>query len=123
LPQAGRMDTNRIPKQALWYRPKGKRNIGWLKKWWRDQLHFEDQGAGNMPNPSRTSWWWWNITQVINFHISHQHLPGIITQNKITAWIILTFLHWDAHKKKKSSHQKRESKDVLALQHRVFIKS
>jgi len=32
------MDTNRIPKQALQYRPKGRRNIGRPKKRWRDQL-------------------------------------------------------------------------------------
>jgi len=36
------MDTNRIPKQALRYRPKGRRNIRRPKKRWRDQLHFED---------------------------------------------------------------------------------
>ena len=36
------MDTNRIPKQALRYRPKGPRNIGRPKKRWKDQLHFED---------------------------------------------------------------------------------
>ena len=29
-----------------------KRNIGRPKKRWRDQLHFEDQGTGNMPKPS-----------------------------------------------------------------------
>jgi len=52
------MDTNRIPKQALRYRPKGRRNIGRPKKRWRDQLHFEDQGTGNTPNPSGT---WWTI--------------------------------------------------------------
>jgi len=23
-----------------------------------DQLHLEDQGTGNMPNPSGI-WWWW----------------------------------------------------------------
>ena len=33
---------------------KGKRNIGRPKKRWRDQLHFEDQGKGNTPNPSET---------------------------------------------------------------------
>jgi len=49
-----RMDTNRIPKQALRYRPKGRRNIGRPKKRWRDQLHFEYQGTGNTPNPSGT---------------------------------------------------------------------
>ena len=52
LQHVQRMDTNRIPKQALRYRPKGRRNIGRPKKRWRDQLHFEDQGKGNTPNPS-----------------------------------------------------------------------
>jgi hypothetical protein len=33
------MDTNRIPKQALHYRPQGQRNIGRPRKRWRDQLH------------------------------------------------------------------------------------
>jgi len=37
-----RMDTNRIPKQALKYRPEGRWNIGQPKKRWRNQLHFED---------------------------------------------------------------------------------
>jgi len=46
--------TNIIPKQALKYRPKGRKNIGWPKRRWRDQLHFEDQGTGNTPNPSWT---------------------------------------------------------------------
>jgi hypothetical protein len=45
-------DTNRIPKQALRYRPKGRRDIGRPRKRWRDQLHFEDQEKGNTPNPS-----------------------------------------------------------------------
>jgi len=49
-----RMDTNRLPKQALQYKPKGRRNIGRPKKRWRDQLHLEDQGTGNTPNPSGT---------------------------------------------------------------------
>ena len=44
------MDTNRIPKQATKYRPKGRKNIGRPKKRWRDQLDFEDQGTGNTPN-------------------------------------------------------------------------
>jgi len=42
-----RMDTNRLPKQALQYEPKGPRNIGRPRKRWRDQLHVEDQGTGN----------------------------------------------------------------------------
>jgi len=47
-----RMDTNGIPKQALQYKPKGRRHIGQPRKRWRDQFHFEDQGTGNTPNPS-----------------------------------------------------------------------
>jgi hypothetical protein len=53
-------DGHRLPKQALQYKPKWRRNIGWPKKRWRDQLHFEDQGTGNTPNPSWTWWWWWS---------------------------------------------------------------
>ena len=48
------MDTNRLPEQALQYKPKGRRNIGRLRKRWRDQLHLEDQGTGITPNPSET---------------------------------------------------------------------
>ena len=59
LQHVQRMDTNRMTKQALRYRPKGRRNIGRPKKRWRDQLHFEDQGTGNTHNPSGTWWWWW----------------------------------------------------------------
>jgi hypothetical protein len=47
LQHVQRMDTNRLPKQALKYRPKERRHIGRPKKRWRDQLHFEDT-----PNPS-----------------------------------------------------------------------
>jgi len=42
LQHVQRMDRNRIPKQALRYRPNGRRNIGRPKKRWRDKLHFED---------------------------------------------------------------------------------
>ena len=49
-----RMDTNRLPNQALQYKPKGRRNIGRPRKRWRDQLHLEDQETGNTPNPSGT---------------------------------------------------------------------
>jgi hypothetical protein len=41
LQHVKRMDTDRIPKQALKYRPKGKRSIGRLRKRWKDQLHLE----------------------------------------------------------------------------------
>jgi hypothetical protein len=52
------MDTD-YQKQALQYKPKGQRNIGRPRKRRRDQLHLDDQGTGNMPNPSGTWWWWW----------------------------------------------------------------
>ena len=42
LQNVQRMDTNRIPRQALKYRPEGRRNVGRPKKRWSDQLHFED---------------------------------------------------------------------------------
>jgi hypothetical protein len=52
LQHVQRMDTNRIPKQALQYKPKGRRNIERPRKRWRDQLRHEDQGTGNTPNIS-----------------------------------------------------------------------
>ena len=52
LQHVQRMDPNRLPKQALRCKPKGRRNIGRPKKRWRDQLNLEDQGTGNTPNPS-----------------------------------------------------------------------
>jgi predicted GTPase len=54
LQHVQRMDTNRIPKQALQYRPKGRRNTGRKRKRWTGQFHLEDQGTGNAPNPSCT---------------------------------------------------------------------
>jgi hypothetical protein len=41
LQHVQRMDTDRIPKQALKYRAKGKRSIGRPRKRWKDQLHLE----------------------------------------------------------------------------------
>jgi len=54
LQHVQRRDTNRLPKQALQYKPKGRRNIGRPRKRWRDKLHLEDQGTGNTPNLSGT---------------------------------------------------------------------
>ena len=51
LQHVQRTDINRIPKQALQYKPKRRRHIGRPRKRWRDQ-HLEDQGSGNTPNPS-----------------------------------------------------------------------
>ena len=42
LQHVQRMDTNRIPKQALQYQPKERRNIGRPRKRLRDQLHLVD---------------------------------------------------------------------------------
>jgi len=42
LQHVQRMDRNRLPRQALKYRPEGRQNIGRPKNRWRDQLHFED---------------------------------------------------------------------------------
>jgi hypothetical protein len=42
LKHAQRMDKNRLPRQALHYRPNGQRNIGRPRKRWADQLHLED---------------------------------------------------------------------------------
>ena len=47
----------RLPKQALQYKPKRRRNIGRPRKRCRDQLHLEDQGTENTPNPSGTTMW------------------------------------------------------------------
>ena len=42
LQHVQRMDTNRITKQALKYKPKERRHIGRPRKRWKDQFHFED---------------------------------------------------------------------------------
>ena len=46
LQHVQRMDTNRLPKQALQYKTKGRRYIGRSRKRWSDKLHLEDQGRG-----------------------------------------------------------------------------
>jgi 2-keto-3-deoxy-L-rhamnonate aldolase RhmA len=35
------MGTDRIHKQAMKYRPKGKRSMGRPRKRWKDQFHLE----------------------------------------------------------------------------------
>ena len=52
LQHVQRMDANRLPKQALQYKPKGRRNVGRPRKKWKDQLYLEDQETGNTPKPS-----------------------------------------------------------------------
>ena len=42
LQHVQRMGTKRLPKQALRYRPKGRRNLGRPRKRWTDQIHLED---------------------------------------------------------------------------------
>jgi len=59
LQHVQKMGTNRLSKQALQYKPKGRRNIGQPRMRWREQHHLEDKGTGNTPNPSGTWWWWW----------------------------------------------------------------
>ena len=54
LQHVHRMDTNRLLKQALQYKPKGRKKTGRPRKRWRDQLHLQDQRTGNTPNPSGT---------------------------------------------------------------------
>jgi hypothetical protein len=41
LQHVERMGTDRTPKEALKYRPKGKRSIGRPTERWKDQLHLE----------------------------------------------------------------------------------
>jgi tRNA U34 5-carboxymethylaminomethyl modifying GTPase MnmE/TrmE len=42
LQHVQRVDTSRIPRQGLKYRLEGRRNVGRLKKRWRNQRHIED---------------------------------------------------------------------------------
>ena len=69
LQHVQRMDTNRLAKQTLQYKPKGRRNIGRPRKRWGDQIHLEDQGTGNTPNASGTWWWWWwNVLYTLDIY-------------------------------------------------------
>ena len=42
LQHVQRMDTNKLPKQALQYKPNRRRDIGRPRKRWRDQLHLQE---------------------------------------------------------------------------------
>ena len=44
------MDTNRLPRQTLKYRPEGRGNIGRPKKRWRDQLTLRTKEQGTHLN-------------------------------------------------------------------------
>jgi hypothetical protein len=46
------MDTNRLPKQALRYKPKGRKTIGRPRKTWRDNFILRFKEKENRPNPS-----------------------------------------------------------------------
>jgi hypothetical protein len=93
-----RMDTNRILKQALRYKPKGRRNIGRPSKRWRDQLHLEDQATGNTPNPS---WIWWWCDDDDDDDKSASKLWHIIPQNTL---YMLRHSWQKVHKKPYSSN-------------------
>ena len=41
LQHVQRMNTDRLPKQALQYKQKGRSKIGRPRKRWKDQLHLE----------------------------------------------------------------------------------
>jgi hypothetical protein len=42
LQHVKRMEHSRIPRMALEYQPKGKRDVGRPKTRWRDQQHLQD---------------------------------------------------------------------------------
>ena len=48
------MDTNKIAKQALQDKQKGRRNTERPRKRWKDQLHLEVYGVGTTANPSES---------------------------------------------------------------------
>ena len=94
LQHVQRMDTNRLPKQELQYKPKGGRNIGWPRKRWKDQLHLEDQGTGNTSNPSGT-WWWWQ-----KYYIHYKFKPeDVFVQTILYLHFCICFLGHEMEKK------------------------
>jgi hypothetical protein len=50
---------HRIPKQALQYISKGRRNLGRLRKRWRSNFTLRIKEQDNTPKPSWTWWWLW----------------------------------------------------------------
>ena len=48
LQHVQRIDTNRLPKQALQYKPKRGRNLGRTRKRWRDQFYLEKTVPGKV---------------------------------------------------------------------------
>ena len=48
LKHVQRMDTNRLPKQALQYKRKGRRNIRRPRKRWSEQFHLEKTVPGKV---------------------------------------------------------------------------
>ena len=118
-PFAGRyiyIYTNRLPKQTLQYKPKGRRNIGGPRKRWRDQLHLEDQGTRNTPKPSGT-WWRWkvvNLDHVVGMVMRiHKNCSGKYRSNtKICKGLVVINTKWQAkvtytYKSKNNDHQNK----------------
>ena len=54
LQHVQRMDTNRLPKQALQYRPKGRRNTGRPRRGGGTKFILRIKEQDNTPNPSGT---------------------------------------------------------------------
>ena len=49
------MPRSRLPRAALYYNSRGKRDQGSCRKRWLDR----EAGSGLWPNPWRRWWWWW----------------------------------------------------------------